>query len=292
MCQCNCTMEDLSSLKSQVLPYRIWSSINVKCKDHADGCSWTGSIADYRDHKISCKIIQALKAEIGQLKAKVVELKDDYTEIEMETEKLQTKYHATTVENRKVKSRNMQLDAKNKCLVVAYRKLKSENVKLSERNDVMNAKNKQLIADYRMLEDKSTKLCKEMNLEKDQNKLMAVQNKQLVAENNDLETKINLTTAENKKLRAEIMELNTIVTKVKSEMLNRYSPLLKDANFTKLKAENEELRNDISSLVAKTETQETSVSQAEQKHTKHFDKPSKRKAQLVRLINESLFLDE
>mmetsp|Transcript_26596 Transcript_26596/g.58285 ORF Transcript_26596/g.58285 Transcript_26596/m.58285 type:complete len:248 (+) Transcript_26596:402-1145(+) len=35
------------------LAYRIWSNIAVKCDKHEEGCSWTGSLSDYKSHKSS-----------------------------------------------------------------------------------------------------------------------------------------------------------------------------------------------------------------------------------------------
>ena len=38
------------------LAYRIWSNIAVKCDKHEEGCSWTGSLSDYKSHKsASCR---------------------------------------------------------------------------------------------------------------------------------------------------------------------------------------------------------------------------------------------
>ena len=55
VCRRYCSLSDVQSLKeATALGYRIWNSIMVKCDNHESGCSWTGSISDYRSHKHSC----------------------------------------------------------------------------------------------------------------------------------------------------------------------------------------------------------------------------------------------
>jgi len=52
--------------------YRIWSGIEVKCVNHEEGCSWTGSIVDFSKHEKSCQ--QREKGNTLALKERVIEL--------------------------------------------------------------------------------------------------------------------------------------------------------------------------------------------------------------------------
>ena len=49
-----CGASQVQPLREGSLPYRIWSSVPVKCEKHDSGCAWTGSIAEYSNHQSSC----------------------------------------------------------------------------------------------------------------------------------------------------------------------------------------------------------------------------------------------
>jgi hypothetical protein len=83
-CRCACKEEDVLVLNDKNSGfYRIWASLAVKCKHHAEGCCWTGSLSEYQSHKHSCprkeniQQICSLKEENESLKKKNMRLKNE-----------------------------------------------------------------------------------------------------------------------------------------------------------------------------------------------------------------------
>ena len=55
ICRSKIGESDVLPLKSNPFAYRLWSEIRVRCEHHpTEGCSWIGSLGDYRSHKYSC----------------------------------------------------------------------------------------------------------------------------------------------------------------------------------------------------------------------------------------------
>jgi len=53
ICQCGCY--DLTPLnKGNKVAHQIWSDLPVRCENHEQGCTWTGSLSDYKNHVYKC----------------------------------------------------------------------------------------------------------------------------------------------------------------------------------------------------------------------------------------------
>jgi hypothetical protein len=60
---------------------RVWSSVNVKCGNHSDGCTWTGSIGDFAAHANLCDGRRFLRDQIEALEQENAELNEELTKL-------------------------------------------------------------------------------------------------------------------------------------------------------------------------------------------------------------------
>lgn len=73
-------------MRKNTMSYRIWSGIDVRCTKHEEGCSWTGSIADFPNHLSSCihgMMTHSRILEVEELKQKIRDLENENKALNM-----------------------------------------------------------------------------------------------------------------------------------------------------------------------------------------------------------------
>lgn len=90
-CRLTCNPNQIYDLRKDSMPYRIWSSIAVKCTKHEEGCSWTGSIADFQNHASRCMhggMFHTHRLEIERLNKRIQNLEDENRDLKMKLREL------------------------------------------------------------------------------------------------------------------------------------------------------------------------------------------------------------
>jgi hypothetical protein len=115
-----CRPVDVVEVKVGSFPHRIWSAIDVRCGKYNQGCVWTGSIADFEDHRANCEARKAemnsrseihnLEAEVERLNGKVNELQWRNAEVENKMEIIGLRLHNLDMENTELKARLAEND--------------------------------------------------------------------------------------------------------------------------------------------------------------------------------------
>ncbi len=75
-----CTHGHLKRLDGIAL--RVWSSIQVKCSGHENGCAWRGSVSDYAAHTQNCTVSRASAGDTVTINSLVEQLDTANAEIE------------------------------------------------------------------------------------------------------------------------------------------------------------------------------------------------------------------
>lgn len=78
-CRLVCTAHQLHDMRKNTMSYRIWSGIAVRCTKYEEGCSWTGSIADFSNHASSCihgRMGHSRRLEIEELHQRIRDLEN------------------------------------------------------------------------------------------------------------------------------------------------------------------------------------------------------------------------
>jgi hypothetical protein len=124
-----CKQHKFRSLQENPLAFRIWSSIQVKCETYEFGCSWTGSIADYREHLKKCKK-KKRENEGGRL-----------------NQKLKDKLEVAEARNKELQGKLRDLEAENTALKMECHELQEFVEELSEQSSSSNGNLKPQLLD-------------------------------------------------------------------------------------------------------------------------------------------------
>jgi hypothetical protein len=73
------TMDDIVFVRNGSFAHRVWSGVQVKCGDHERGCSWSGSIADFENHRSGCQFMEPESKSI--MKVRIQELEEEVRQL-------------------------------------------------------------------------------------------------------------------------------------------------------------------------------------------------------------------
>ena len=188
VCQRQCSRNQALLLKDgSKIAHRIWSNIAYKCEYHGHGCTWKGSISDYKSHKEACpgselsRKLQSLENENKRLATITRDLKRrnrDYRRLLSENNKLKSAVEKLEGDKQKLQETMQDMDEKAEQRLLethsdweretnllqekifsirnSEKALKKENAKLKKQsggNQPLERKNKKLTVEKEKLEN-------------------------------------------------------------------------------------------------------------------------------------------
>lgn len=127
-----CTPTQICRVRENSLVHRIWSSILVKCEHVESGCSWTGSIADYKKHMTSCTRGRPSSTELRRSDSDEALIQN----LSQQKEELRTEVIQLQVEKRQLMRERYSLELAL-ALVIRTPKIKPSGAYDYERNNVV-----------------------------------------------------------------------------------------------------------------------------------------------------------
>lgn len=149
---------DVTRVFKDKLHERKIFSLKVECRNHADGCSWTGELRDAIDHEEKCGKNKKLKLERFEVKLKTMSscLKDLTLQVKCHEQRLEEKDKQIYNQNKQIENYSKHFEDQKKRIENCSKQLEEQHKLIENHKKQMENCNKQ-IDDQNILIEKQMK---------------------------------------------------------------------------------------------------------------------------------------